>query len=213
MNSINKIKRTTLQIHVEKVIAGCVILLIGSLLIFWNNIFITQPDNYAYNDEPISMEGFRETDNDSETPTRIIIPSVNIDLEVKTAEVINGYWEVFDDKAGWGKGSGIPGKAGNQVIFAHAREGLFEPLKKVKVKDSVYVLSVSDIRENGVDNNYISSEVSTKAWHAYEITSITEVFPNETQVIKPTEDETLTLYTCSGYKDSKRLIVVAKPKK
>ena len=35
-------------------------------------------------------------------------------------------------------------------------------------------------------------------------------YPNEVEVIAPTEDETLTLYTCSGFNDEKRLVVVGK---
>ena len=46
--------------------------------------------------------------------------------------------------------------------------------------------------------------------YTYEIKEIKEVFPNQTEVVAPTEDETLTLYTCSGFDDARRLIIIAK---
>ncbi|OGM69990.1 hypothetical protein A2975_05285 [Candidatus Woesebacteria bacterium RIFCSPLOWO2_01_FULL_44_14] len=55
---------------------------------------------------------------------------------------------------------------------------------------------------------YILTEA---AWYEYRVEEINEVYPNQTQVIAPTTDERLTLYTCSGFADTKRLIVVAKP--
>ncbi|OGG12781.1 hypothetical protein A3D77_07020 [Candidatus Gottesmanbacteria bacterium RIFCSPHIGHO2_02_FULL_39_11] len=124
-------------------------------------------------------------------PTKIIIPSVGIDVGVKKAKIINGYWEVFEDTAGWGEGSAAPDEAGNVVMFAHAREGLFLPLRNVKSGQKVYILTGN-------------------IFYTYEIKEVQEVNPTDTEVIKPTQDAILTLYTCSGFADSKRLIVKAK---
>lgn len=95
-------------------------------------------------------------------------------------------------RLGGGDGSGIPGKEGNQVVFAHAREGLFLPLRSIESGEAIYVFTASK-------------------WYRYIVKEIKEVLPTQIEVIAPTEDETLTLYTCSGFSDSKRLIVVAKP--
>ena len=126
-----------------------------------------------------------------EPPVRILIPDVGIDLPVKDAKVVNGYWEVFPSGAGWGEGSGYPGEKGNQVIFAHARVGMFLPLKNVKDGEDVFVFT-------------------SDKWYRYKIDNIQDVLPTQTEVIAPTRDETLTLYTCTGFADSKRLIVTAK---
>lgn len=124
-------------------------------------------------------------------PVRIVIPSLAIDLPVKEAKVINGYWEVFPDSAGFGLGSAYPEDNGNQVIFAHARIGMFAPLKKIKTGANITVFT-------------------RDKWFSYTVTGIKEVLPNQTEVIAPTTDAVLTLYTCSGYADSKRLIIVSK---
>lgn len=148
------------------------------------------PD-YTFASEPVKIDQGLLLPQEGDTPQRVIIPDLKIDLVVKTSRIIKGYWEVFANSAGWGEGSGLPGKPGNQVIFAHARVGLFLPLKEVKVGMKVYVLT---------DNE----------WFSYEIREIKEVLPNQIEVIAPTEDETLTLYTCSGFADEKRLIAIAK---
>jgi LPXTG-site transpeptidase (sortase) family protein len=125
-------------------------------------------------------------------PDRLIIPILSVDIPVKTAKIVNGYWEVFDNSAGWGEGSAYPEETGNQVIFAHARDGLFLPLKNIKQGERIYVFA------------------KTK-WYGYVVKEIKEVLPSQVEVIGSTPTRILTLYTCSGFADSKRLIVTAEP--
>ena len=120
-----------------------------------------------------------------------MITSLNIDLPVREAKIINGYWEVFPDSAAFGLGSAYPEENGNQVIFAHARKDLFEPLKDIKPGAKIIVMT-------------------NEKWFAYTVDEIKEVTPNQTEVIAASDEAKLTLYTCSGYADSKRLIVTAK---
>ncbi len=123
-------------------------------------------------------------------PVRILIAELKIDLPVKEAKVVNGYWEVFSDSAAFGLGSAYPEDVGNQVIFAHARKGLFLPLRKAKLGQNIIVFT-------------------KEKWYGYKIKEIKEVSPDQTEVIAPTKEAILTLYTCSGFADSKRLIVTA----
>ena len=147
---------------------------------------------YSTAQEPIKAEGFGgEIKETSAIPEKIVIPSLSLNVDVKKAKIVDGYWEVYEKHASWGEGSGLPGYAGNQVIFAHAREGLFLPLKDIKEKEVIYILTESN-------------------WFEYRVEKIKEVKPDDLEVIKPTEDETLTIYTCSGFNDNKRLIIVAK---
>lgn len=143
--------------------------------------------------EPITADtSFTATPVTAPKPVQILIPSVNIDLPVTSSALRNGYWVTSETTASFGEGSSPPGEGSNTVIFAHAREGLFLPLREVKQGQSVYVFT-------------------TNRYFRYEIISIAEVAPTETYTIKPTEDERLTLFTCSGFLDSKRLVVTAKP--
>lgn len=173
----------------QKIGLGLALLLLGTIFILGNQ---KQVFSSTFKNEPVKVEGLSNKAVDVKNfPTKILIPSLSIDLPVKEAKVVNGYWEVFDDKAAWGEGSGIPGQIGNQVIFAHAREGLFLPLKDIKTGMKIYVFT-------------------SGSWFSYEVKEVKSVYPNEVSVIAPTKDETLTLYTCTGFKDTKRLIVVAK---
>lgn len=176
--------------NIKKLWLGITLLILGAILIFGQPKIYPVNSDYSFANEPVKVEGFKKSDP-AVLPERIMVPALGVDLPVKEAKIINGYWEVFSDTAAWGKDSGVPGEVGNQVIFAHAREGLFLPLKDVTTGMRVYVLT---------DQN----------WYQYEVEEIKEVLPNQVEVIAPTEDETLTLYTCSGFRDSKRLIVTAK---
>ena len=184
-STINSTSHSKLALGLSLVIVGIIVILGRDKL---PAIYST-----SFESEPVKIEGLSigELEEDK-VPKRIVIPQISTDLEVKKSNIVGGYWEVFEDTAGWGIGSGYPGEPGNQVIFAHARDSLFLPLRSIKVGTKVYILTDSD-------------------WYKYEVKEIKEVYPNQVEVIAPTEDETLTLYTCSGFVDAKRLIVIAKP--
>ena len=126
------------------------------------------------------------------SPLRMIIPKLQMDVPVVEARVVNGYWELSEVAASFGVGSAYPGQTGNTVIFAHARERLFLPLRQAEPDMIVYVLTDT-------------------VWHRYKISNVQLVNPDQVEVIAPSQDERLTLYTCSGFLDSKRLIVTATP--
>jgi len=124
-------------------------------------------------------------------PVRIIIPDISVDLPVVPAKVVNHTWETSETAASFGLGSALPGNGGNSVIFAHARIGLFGGLRNLKKDAIVYVYT-------------------KKEKYSYKVDEIKTVSPKDTEVIAPTPDDVLTLYTCSGFADTKRLIVRAK---
>lgn len=177
-----------------------VLLVVAGLLTSKQQIKVAAPSTISesvesFSREPVKVDksllaGNEKKDLAKNPPIRVIIPTLGIDLPVKEAKVVNGFWEVFADSAAFGLGSAYPDEAGNQVIFAHAREGLFLPLRKAKVGQSVMVLT-------------------RDKWYSYKIKEIKEVLPNQTDVIAPTKDPILTLYTCSGFADNKRLIITA----
>lgn len=159
------------------------------------SVTVNNAEVVSFSQEPVTVDKSLLTQPKNSKnkipPSRILISSVGIDVTVKEAKVVKGYWEVFSDSAGFGLGSAYPDDIGNQVIFAHAREGLFLPLKNVKTGEKVLVLTKDK-------------------WYSYEIKNIQEVLPSQTEVIAPTTEAILTLYTCTGFSGSKRLIVTAK---
>ena len=175
-----------------KTYLGLLIIASGLLIAFFN--YQGSLDTSAsFENEPVKIELAKYDDEiQPPLPVRIVITDLDIDLEVIKSNIVEGYWEVPEDTAAWGDGSGYPGSDGNQVIFAHAKEGLFLNLQDATEGMRIYVLTN--------DN-----------WHEYYVDGLKEVYPNQVEVVAPTDFERLTLYTCSGYKDSKRLIITASP--
>ncbi len=169
--------------------------LIGLFLIFIALIILIYsfPIPKNANTNPIIINSkLLESKEKENIPTIILIPKADIDLKITPSKVVNGYWELSETTASYGLGSGHPGHKSNTVVFAHAREGLFLNLKDVKLKDTIYVFTKDK-------------------WFRYKVNKITAVYPNQIEVIQPTKKETLTLFTCSGFYDEKRLIVTAIP--
>jgi LPXTG-site transpeptidase (sortase) family protein len=180
---------STLRLIRDKVI-GLILLTLALFL-----LLIPLHKSQSANKNPIKIDAKLQNSKAVENiPVRIILPKSDIDLSVVPAKIVDGFWETSETDASYGLGSGLPGTRSNTVIFAHAREGLFYNLKYVKSGDSIYVLSKNK-------------------WYKYSVNKITAVYPDQKEVILPTKNETLTLYTCTGFNDEKRLIVTAAPKK
>ena len=128
----------------------------------------------------------------TQPPLRIVVPTRKVDLSIVEARVVNGYWELSETTASHGVGSANPGQNGNIVVFAHARNELFGPLREIKKDEVVYILTKD-------------------RWFRYRVEETKLVDPKEVEHIKPADTEQLTLFTCSGFLDTKRLIVHAKP--
>ncbi|NIO84481.1 MAG: sortase, partial [Candidatus Aminicenantes bacterium] len=88
-------------------------------------------------------------------------------------------------------GSGIPGQEGNAVIYGHNKAHLFGPIRWLNEGEEIKII-------NQKGEEYIYSIVQTKT-----VTSETVA------VLAPTETATLTLYTCTGFLDRERFVIVA----
>lgn len=186
---LSKKAKTELKIIGRK-IAGLLLVVLALILLIFP---IKLPEKEIDSNNPIVIDSkLLSTKRAENTPIRIIIPKTEIDLPILPSKVINGYWELSETGASYGLGSGYPGEKGNIVIFAHAKEDLFYGLKDIEEEDVIYVLS-------------------KEKWYSYKVYKIDEVYPNKKEVIMPTETETLTLFTCTGFFDEKRLVVKAVP--
>jgi LPXTG-site transpeptidase (sortase) family protein len=144
------------------------------------------------NKEPIvASESFKKDDKKLSV-VRILLPKENIDLPVKPSKLVSGYWETAENGASQGEGTANPGTGGNVVIFAHAREGMFYNLRDVKRGEIIYVFTKDK-------------------WYRYKVSNVQTVYPKDVAKVAPTKTEELTLFTCSGFFDEKRLIVKALP--
>lgn len=126
-------------------------------------------------------------------PIQILIPKIKVDLSVSQAKASGTAWEISEIGASYLVGSGVPGRKGNVVIYGHNKAKLFGPIRWIEIGDEVKV------------KNKMGEEFT------YKVDQTKIVSPNQVEVLAATEDATLTLYTCTGFLDSQRFVVIAKP--
>lgn len=126
-------------------------------------------------------------------PASIFFPAVNFQLAVLPATIRDGKWGVHKDTANFLLSSSSPGQGGNIIIYGHNTQKVFAQLHQLTPGDNVVLKT-----ESNQDFFYIVSEKKI-------------VSPDQIEVLVPTDYEVLTLYTCTGLFDTKRLVVKALP--
>ncbi|MGI5828539.1 MAG: sortase [Patescibacteria group bacterium] len=121
-------------------------------------------------------------------PDMVIIPSINLEMPVKEASVSANNWEVFDGAVSWLKTSGTMEK-GNIVLYGHNEKENFGKIIQLKVGDVIVVR-----------NQHFEK------W--FKVTKGVEIPSSDLSYLQNTQDS-LTMYTCSGWFDSKRYFVIA----
>ncbi len=123
-------------------------------------------------------------------PTQLTIPALGLESHVVEVFLQNGAWQVADYAVGYHHGTGVAG-AGNMVLAGHAglRGGVFRDLERLAPGDEVIVTAAG-------------------RQFRYRVRSAGRVWPNQVEVMYPTERPQLTMMTCTNW-DMQRWIVVA----
>lgn len=124
-------------------------------------------------------------------PTRITIPSISVELPIVPSKIAKGVWEESTIGVSYIAKSPVPGEIGNSILYGHNWPTLLGDLPKVKPGDKITI-------------TYQHEKPRT-----FTVQFINVVSPSTTSVLLPTTDRRITLYTCTGFLDSKRLIVTA----
>lgn len=127
------------------------------------------------------------------TPTYIAIESLKVGLNITPTLINDGIWQVSDTTAAYLESSARPEEGGNIIIYGHNKRELFGPLRSIKLGDTIS-LKADDGKE-----------------YAYKVAEIKTVDPDAINEVMPTDYEVLTVYTCTGIFDSKRLVIKAYP--
>ncbi len=133
-----------------------------------------------------------EADQTSSYPSHIFI-QWRVDVDIDSAVYANGDWTISPSHASYLATSGRVGKGGNIVIYGHNKREILGNIRVLKLGELITLTT-----EDGVQ-------------HDYQVQLVKEVSPSDTSLVQPTQEETLTLYTCSGLLDSRRFVVQAKP--
>jgi LPXTG-site transpeptidase (sortase) family protein len=128
-------------------------------------------------------------------PNPVFLTAKNTNVTIREGAVFNGQWILSTESAFHYDASSRPTEPGNIIIYGHNTKNIFKSLKTVQ-KDDVITLTTED-----------------QQTHDYTIIDIQVVSPSETEYLQPTQEEILTVYTCTGLMDTKRLVIRAKPKR
>jgi sortase A len=132
------------------------------------------------------------TEIKKEQPAWIDIPSLNINLPVGQTEINNGSWGFYEKGASHLKASANPGENGNIIIYAHNTSDRFGNILSIKPGEIIELSTASKTYD-------------------YKVISIKVVNPDQIELLLPTQHEVLTIYTCTGFADSKRFVIQATP--
>lgn len=160
-------------------------------LLVWAGILSTHPDLVFSIHEPRQIE-IRETADWSPVPVEIhFLNGPQLAIEEQT--LIDGEWGVAETSVSHLSTSGIPGKSGNIVLYSHNYPELFGQLKSVRIGQEFSLKTIGGTT------------------FSYRIISKVQVDQDQVEWLQPTDNEVVTLYTCDGWRDEKRLVVRAVP--
>lgn len=125
-------------------------------------------------------------------PVQITVPS-KIQSAVETMPLIANKWAVSKDKTAYLQQSARPGETGNIILYGHNKASILGNLHQVRLND-VITLTTTD-----------------GSLHSYTVFNRVITSPTQVELLQPTSMEILTVYTCTGFLDSQRLVVQARP--
>ena len=127
----------------------------------------------------------------SALPTRLIIPTLGLDVPIEEVFIVDNQWEIAEYAAGYMNGSGLPGVPGNLAMSGHAGlyGAVFANLRSLKPGADIYV-DAAGVR------------------YRYRLRTASTVWPNQAEVLDSTETPTMTLITCTNW-DTQRLVAQA----
>lgn len=126
-------------------------------------------------------------------PTEVNIPRIRLSLPIEEAAIKNNTWEVAGTGVSHLNVSASPGEKAPIILYAHNTRQRFGPIRWLKKGDDVSLMT------------------SDKKTHKYLVTRTVTVSPDKLSVFFSRKDETLYLFTCDGFADLKRFIVIAEP--
>ena len=125
-------------------------------------------------------------------PKKLYIPKLAKALDIAQGQVVNNRWTVSQTGVSYLSTSAIPGQIGNSVIYGHNRPEILGGLTQVKNSDLVFVV---------MENGHIVK---------YRIIETRQIKPTQVEILNNSPDSRLTIYTCSGFLDQARFVVIAK---
>jgi len=169
------------------VVIGVLIITIASYTYWQRN----NPNRLKFNAAAEYVVVEKNTQVQDSDPIGLVIQDLGIRLPIIEANYFEDRWETTSEGVSYLNSTVQPGEIGNSVLYGHNWGSILKNLPKAKPGQTIQI---------------IYADGSTKD---FEITYTQEVTPNDTSILKNTKDTRITLYTCSGFLDSKRFVVTA----
>lgn len=139
---------------------------------------------------PFVVQADMQDSTEEPQPVQIELPSIHTKLSIFPSVIVNGEWETTSKGVSWLRGWQDQQQHG-LIIYGHNWKSLLGSLKKTAIGDEI-ILTNSD-----------GSEAH------YTVTSIFRVKPNDVAVLEMSKQQTVLVYTCIGFLDRERLVVLA----
>lgn len=124
-------------------------------------------------------------------PQTLSIPNSDIFVPIISVEETKTKLPTTEQGVAYMTSSPLPGQKGNSVLYGHNWSSILGYLNKTRIGDEVII-------------TYQDGEVAL-----FKVVFIGIVTPDQTHIIEPSSDTRVTIYTCSGIFDEKRLVVTA----
>jgi LPXTG-site transpeptidase (sortase) family protein len=187
--SLKKGIKSVKNIYIAQFLLSILLVLVGAGLLFKISV-----DKYV-NTVSLPNDKIEAINSNIDTlsrPEKIYIPSLSKTLYISDGYALEDRWVISETGVSFLTTSAVPGIPGNTVIYGHNTKNILGGLPNIKNGDSIYI-----ILKSGEFIKYEASETK-------------EVNPNQVEILNSTADSRLTIYTCSGFLDQARFIVVAK---
>ncbi len=166
-----------------------VLIFLGVLFVLFGGLLIYQ----RYSPKKLEFKDFalNATISSETNPVRILIPSLKIDNSIIPSKIENGNWEATTKGISYLSTSPVPGQNGNSILYGHNWPSILGNLPKIKPGDEIEI-----VMSNG-----------EKKIFTVKYTSIVD--PSQTHILNQTNDNRLTVYTCTGFLDRYRFVATA----
>lgn len=166
-------------------------MLLGVFLILFSAVLIYQrynPNKLAFSKEPETIN----YQSGSSLPHKLIIKDLDIDVDILAVNFKDQKWVTTDNGVSYLTSSAVPGEVGNSILYGHNYRSLLGNLTQAKVGQKIEIMF-----EDGSKKEFIINYTTT-------------VDPSKTALLENSSDSRVTIYTCTGFLDNQRFVVVAK---
>ena len=189
ITSRSRKKKSPVRLYFSQAFA-ILLIIFGAGLIFWSSF----RQGYGWQ-TPTQAEpqlNQEQTDKEAPKPAKIYIPKLERTLDVSDGFIKDNRWTISKTGVSYLTTSGKIGEPGNVVLYGHNTQDVLGGLWKVQAGDIV------EVTDSG-GNTY-----------KFEVFERKEVKPNAVEILESADDSRLTIYTCSGFLDTARFVVVGK---